>query len=336
MDDLENVHISEKAVHGDGIRQLRKASENPVLDFSANLNPFPPETGWVPNPASLRDYPDDTYTELRESFARSVGRQSDEITVGNGSVEIIRTFCNTIVKDGTKVFIPHPVFAEYELSVKLAGGTLVTDPSDANLRFLCNPNNPTGHFLKREEVTTILEDCEDAGQMLFLDEAFIDLSDPAESLCGNSSENLFIIRSLTKSFAVPGLRIGFGIGNSDLITRLEVNRPPWTINAFAESFALAAIKKFDALVPVRERLKMEREWICQNLSECGLNYLPPGANFILVKLPCTATTFTNKLLDEGIFVRDCTSFGLPNNIRIAVRSHEENEQLIQAVRRCLH
>lgn len=335
MDNLEDVHISEKAVHGDGIRQLRKASENPILDFGANLNPFPPETGWVPNPALIRDYPDDTYAELRESFARSVGRRSDEITVGNGSVDIIRTFCNTMVKADTKVFIPEPVFAEYELSVKLAGGTVVTNPSDAGLRFLCNPSNPTGHFLKYEEVTEILEDCEDAGQMLFLDEAFIDLADPAESLCNNTSENLFIIRSLTKSFAVPGLRIGFGIGNSDLIGKLEVTRPPWTVNAFAESFALAAIKQFNALAGVRERLKTERNWICQNLSECGLNYLPPSANFILVELPETATTFTQKLLDQGIFVRDCTSFGLPNNIRIAVRSRKENEQLIQAVRRCL-
>ena len=335
MDDLEDVHILEKAVHGDGIRLLRKASETHVLDFSANLNPFPPETGWVPNLAMLRDYPDDTYAELRESFARSVGRHSDEITVGNGSVDIIRTFCNMMITTDTKVFIPQPVFAEYELSARLAGGKIVRDSSEANLRFLCNPNNPTGHFLTHEEVITILENCEDAGQMLFLDEAFIDLADPAESMCDISSENLFIIRSLTKSFAVPGLRIGFGIGNSELISRLELYRPPWNVNSFAESFALAAIKKFDALALVRERLKGERNWICQNLSECGLKYLQPGANFILVEVPGTATTFTRKMLVQGIFVRDCTSFGLPNNIRIAVRSRDENEQLIQAVRRCL-
>ncbi|WP_243668402.1 aminotransferase class I/II-fold pyridoxal phosphate-dependent enzyme [Methanoculleus chikugoensis] len=176
---------------------------------------------------------------LKEEIGRTFGRDAAEVAVGNGSVELIRAFCSAVLGTGDAAYVESPTFAEYGVSVRLAGARCTADENGAAVRFLCNPNNPpTGKLLTRVEVLRLLEGVAGRGACLFLDEAFIELSDPAQSVVDVSHENLFLLRSLTKSFAVPGIRFGYAFGAPELIERVETVRLPWTVNAFAESFAI--------------------------------------------------------------------------------------------------
>lgn len=325
-----------KVSHG-GALQLHNATKScGILDFSANLNPFPPDFNWKPDISLISSYPDDSYHELKRKAARKFGCKEEEICVGNGSIEVIRSFFYAAINKGDLVRIDPHTFGEYSLSVRLAGGLCTTNESDKiKGRVICNPNNPTGNLLSFKEMSDIAEEANSKSAWLFADEAFYELADDAETLVGKGISNIFVSRSLTKSFSVPGLRIGFGFGDSEIIDRIEVIRPPWTVNGFAEDFALKALDHYDELEKSRQLIKNEREWLYKNLEECGIDYLPSSANFILLNIGCNSTEFTGKMLAEGIFVRDCSSFGLLQSIRIAVRTRDENRCLMEAMVKCL-
>ena len=328
-------NLPERMEHGGRVRWHRTRGRDELLDFSANINPYPPKIPWKPDPSVLKDYPDDRYETLKEVIGRTFGRDAAEVAVGNGSVELIRAFCSAALGHGDTACIKHPTFAEYEMAVRLAGARCIADSNGASVRFLCNPNNPTGMLHTRPEVLRMLSDAADLGTYLFLDEAFIELSDPRQSLADVPHENLFVLRSLTKSFAVPGIRFGYGLGTPELIERVETVRLPWTVNAFAESFAIEAFRHYDELERSREQIARERGWLCDGLAKIGLAYEPPSANYILVEIPMETEVLVGRLLRHDILVRDCRSFGLPRHIRVAVRTHAENRQLIEALGACL-
>jgi threonine-phosphate decarboxylase len=327
--------IPGRVIHGGALLWHRRRSGRPLLDFSANLNPFPPEIPWKPDPSTLSSYPDDRYEALREAIGRTFHRSPDEIAVGNGSMEIIRVFCQAVLTAGDGFHVEHPTFGEYELSARLAGAHPVEDPARARARFVCNPNNPTGVLLSAGELRDTVKEARAGSGILLLDEAFIELSDPGQSLIHERDPALFVLRSLTKAFAVPGLRFGYGFGDPGLVARMEVLRPPWSVNAFAEEFALLAFRNYDRLGESRRRVAEERAWLEGRLRGLGLAPLPSSANFLLVLLGEPASALTARLLERGILVRDCTSFGLPDSIRVAVRRREENEQLVGALSACL-
>ncbi|HOI14299.1 MAG TPA: histidinol-phosphate transaminase [Methanoculleus sp.] len=328
-------NLPERAEHGGRVRWHRTRETGELLDFSANVNPYPPKIPWVPDPAALKDYPDDRYEALKEVIGRTFGRDVAEVAVGNGSVELIRAFCYTLLGPGDTACITAPTFAEYEMAVRLAGARCTAGETGAAVQFLCNPNNPTGELYSRPEVLRLLGEAAEQGAYLFLDEAFIELSDPAQSVADVSDENLFVLRSLTKSFAVPGIRFGYAFGTPELIEKVETVRLPWTVNAFAESFAIEAFRHYDLLVASRERIARERTWLSSRLDGLGLAYAPPSANYILIAVPVQAEVLVERLLSRGVLVRDCRSFGLPRHIRVAVRTREENRQLIEALEACL-
>jgi threonine-phosphate decarboxylase len=328
-------NLPERMEHGGRVRWHRTRERGELLDFSANVNPYPPEIPWTPDPSVLKDYPDDRYEALKEVIGRTFGRDAAEVTVGNGSVELIRAFCFAMLGRGDTACIRPPTFAEYEMAVLLAGARCTVDDSDAAVRFLCNPNNPTGTLYTRPEVLQLLAETAEQETCLFLDEAFIELSDPRQSLVDVSHENLFVLRSLTKSFTVPGIRFGYGFGTPELIERVETVRLPWTVNAFAESFAIEAFRHYGDLERSRERIARERMWLSRHLDNLGLTCEPPSANYILIEVPMEAEVLVGRLFSRGILVRDCRSFGLPRHIRVAVRTHEENRQLIEALEACL-
>ncbi|MDD1674612.1 MAG: histidinol-phosphate aminotransferase family protein, partial [Methanomicrobiales archaeon] len=316
------------------VRRERRHYKRDFIDFSANLNPFPPHFTWDVSPEILGSYPDEEYAELKERIGKVFSRKPEEIAVGNGSIELIRVFCSAVFEKGTRFFVQNPTFGEYTLSACLAGG--VPAPTEkSRVHFLCNPNNPTGTLQTRSQVIPSFRDIESSGGWMFLDEAFIDLADPAESCADVRSPALFVSRSLTKAFAVPGLRMGYGFGPVDLVERMEILRPPWSVNVYAEAFAFQAFLHFDELAASREAIHQERRFLAAELRERGLSYTPSDANYLLVALPIPATGFSACLAAQGMLVRDCTSFGLPSSIRIAVRRHEENLELLEALSRCL-
>jgi threonine-phosphate decarboxylase len=328
--------IPEKVIHGGLVKRCQEITGKRILDFSASINPFPPAVAWDASRAVLDEYPDDTYTRLKETIGCQFNRDTDEIAVGNGSIELIRVFCSVALKPGSGIWHEEPTFGEYELSASLAGAHTVPRMEEASVAFLCNPNNPTGQLRTREQVRALLESSLRPGSRLFLDEAFIELSDPRQSLADVQDEQLVLIRSLTKSFGVPGIRFGYAFGDPGVISRIEVTRPPWSVNAFAESFAIAAFRHYADLERSRELITSEREWLSRECAHIGLGVSPSMANFLLLDTHQNASDLCLRLQHAGILVRDCTSFGLPETIRIAVRSREENRELIEALAACLH
>jgi threonine-phosphate decarboxylase len=328
----------ERVVHGGTGKLLREKTHKNLLDFSASTNPYPPLFSWKPDPTVLSYYPDDTYAELKECIGKKFRRDPSEICVGNGSIELIRVFCSVVFRDPNRkklFFAGMPTFGEYALSARLAGASPTDFAEDAGVTFLCNPNNPTGSLTKRTDILSRLRSLKNSGAMLFCDEAFIELSDPQESVADLRDPGLFVLRSLTKSFSVPGIRFGYGFGNAALIEQIETARSPWTVNAFAESYAMEAFLHFDELAASRSAINRERAWLVVQITNLGLSCHPSSANYLLVNYGKNVAPLCTCLAQKGIFVRDCTSFGLTECIRIAVRTREENTQLIEVLAACM-
>jgi threonine-phosphate decarboxylase len=332
------VDFPKRVIHGGTGKRQQEKTRKTVLDFSASVNPFPPQVEWQCDPHTLEYYPDDTYSELKEQIGRAFGRDPGEICVGNGSIELIRVFASVVLGNSTKqrhYYLEQPTFGESELSARLAGAEMAAAPDSADVWFVCNPNNPTGSLLPRSEILTRADCIRPQNGILFCDEAFITLSDPAQSVAGTRDPCLFVLHSLTKSFSVPGLRIGFGFGDPALIERIETARSPWCVNAFAEAFARQALLHLDDLAASRAAIAREREQLAGGMHNLGFTSRPSAANYLLVDCGRNVTSLCTSLSLNGILVRDCASFGLPTCIRVAVRTRDENRQLLEALAACV-
>jgi threonine-phosphate decarboxylase len=343
--------------HGGKVRQAASLLGAEPLDFSANINPLgPPDLTEVVlrELKSIGHYPDNTYADFKQAAADFLGIYPQSIVPGNGSSEIIRLFAETVLEEGETVLIPQPTFGEYETQSVLAGGSVrkvplcpdglpeLTDEdlSGAKALFLCNPNNPTGWLLTRDQVLEIADRCEENEIFILVDEAFIELSDPERSLAqiAPDREYLLVMRSLTKSFAVPGLRLGFGVTNSLLAEVMNRARIPWSISSIASAAGVYLLKHPDYLSKSREIISSERAWLSEALEGLGFRPYPSAVNFILADIGpsgISSLELARRAMSEGVLIRDCTSFGLKNHIRVAVRMREENERLIGALKAAL-
>ncbi|MFA5236316.1 MAG: aminotransferase class I/II-fold pyridoxal phosphate-dependent enzyme [Methanoregula sp.] len=329
------VDFPKSVIHGGTGKRQRENTGKNLLDFSASLNPLPPRFAWHCDPVCLSSYPDNEYVQLKECIAHAFHRDPEEICVGNGSIELIRVFCSVVLSGKMTYFTESPTFGEYALSARLAGASEADTYEAAGVSFICNPNNPTGELRCRSDLMAHLRDVSSHGGMLFADEAFIELADPSESLVAVCEPPLFVLRSLTKSFAIPGIRFGYGFGDPDLIAKIETARPPWSVNAYAEAFALQAFHHIEELGKSRDYIQKERYWLSSHIEELGLRCHPSSVNYLLIDCARNVKPLCTQLETYGILVRDCTSFGLASCIRVAVRTHEENKMLVEALSACV-
>ncbi|MDD1733081.1 MAG: threonine-phosphate decarboxylase CobD [Methanothrix sp.] len=345
--------------HGGRVREAERRLGCEPLDFSANINPL----GWPPIQDVLKSemhrlghYPDNRYTEFRKAAASFVEALPENIVPANGSSEMIRLFSETTLCEGDVAIIPFPTFGEYENQSRLFGAIIrrtdlgpfgelnVNDSSlkDAKCIFLCNPNNPTGCLLPRSRVEELARRCEHFETFLLVDEAFIELSDPDQSVARLAPQMSFItvMRSLTKSFGVPGLRLGFGVTNDEMAKIMSRARIPWSISSIASAAAVELLMKHrEHLEKARCVIKNELVWLADQLERLGLKPCRSSVNFILVNIVLSglpSAELAQRMADMGILVRDCQSFGLGENyIRVAVRNRDENERLIAALKSVL-
>ena len=343
--------------HGGKFREAASIGPAP-LDFSANINPLgspPLEAVVLKELERIGYYPDNKYVEFRQAAARFVGVGPENIVPGNGSSELIRLFAEMILGEGGLALIPQPTFGEYENQSLLAGGRVCrveigpggmprfsdSDLNDAKAAFICNPNNPTGILLPYEEIASLAERCEDYETFLLVDEAFIELSDPDQSIAelAPKAEYLFVMRSLTKSFGVPGLRLGFGVTNPVVAEIMDRARIPWSLGSIAAAAGSYLLGQEDFLERSRRVIRDELEYLTSALKMLGLRPLESSVNFILVDVASSGIAsddLSDRMTAEGVLIRDCQSFGLGRSyIRVAVRNRNENEQLISALERVL-
>lgn len=346
-----------RAVHGGpDYAELAALGLRPeeALDFSANTHPFGPPAGVAPALAclgrALERYPDSEAGELRGRLGERLGVSPARILCGNGSAEILWLAALAYLQPGAPVLILGPTFGEYRVAAALAGAEavehrareedgFVPDIEGAleaahRLRpqalFLCNPNNPTGHYLGREAVARLVAALPEA--LVVLDEAYVSLAEsPWRALDLLDRGNVLMVRSLTKDYALAGLRLGYALGREDLIAALRQVQPPWSVNAAAQAAGLAALADAGYLEVVLRRLAEAKTYLLEGLTALGLFCQPSAAPFFLVKVG-HAPTLRHQLLQRGILVRDCSSFGLTQHIRLSPRSLEDCRRLLAALK----
>jgi histidinol-phosphate aminotransferase len=337
-------------VHAELEKLGLKAEE--VIDFSVSSNPFsyPPAVAEAACKAVINRYPDSESTELREQLAGQLGVPAGNILVGSGSMEIIRLITLAYFGSGDSVLILKPTFGEYELAVQIAGAKVTElwgkeendfafniDEAVSVIRerkpkgvFICNPNNPSGQYLTQDQVKKVLTACGDS--LLVLDEAYIAFTEGAWPSAGLVSKgNLVIVRSMTKDYALAGLRLGYAVASPQIIGNLKRVCPPWNVNAAAQAAGLAALTDEDYLKQCDARIRQSKNYLTKELEMMVFTVLPSKTNFFLVKVG-NGRGFREKLLKQGLMLRDCTSFGLPEYVRIAALSMPDCQKLIAAIR----
>ncbi len=330
-------------------------SPEEVLDFSANLNPFgpPPSVRGVLGKVDIAQYPDTEVTHLRRVLSQKLGVGVENIMVGNGTTQLIHLAALAYLGRGKRALLIEPSFSEYKIACQISGASIISHRllRRNNFRlniedtirlighrpkviFIGNPNNPTGQYLARAELEKLLSSSQDS--LVVLDEAYLSFVDKpwGSSLEMTRRHNLFVLRSMTKDYALAGLRLGYGVAREEIIATLGRICPPWSVNALAQEAGIAALKEEGYLKRCQAELKRAKNFLLTELSRLGLEPVPSNANFFLVEVG-NATDFRQRLLKRKILVRDCTSFGLPCYIRIAPRTLPECQRLIAAAKEVL-
>ncbi|MCE5263600.1 MAG: cobyric acid synthase [Deltaproteobacteria bacterium] len=345
--------------HGGNLRRIALASGRAmgeILDFSANINPLGPPESFRPlisaRIAELVHYPDPDCTELVRAFSVRYGVSPDEVLMGNGSTELL--FLLPQICGKARALIPCPAYLDYARAAELAGCTVVSIPLREEAGFaadleaiglqlrgdeillLGRPNNPTGQMIPAAGVRELAAG--HPGTLFVVDEAFADFAPEAEPLiAAGRPENIVILKSLTKFYAMPGLRLGAIVATPKRISRLRDRMPPWSVNTLAQAAGEACLRDSDYAA---ETCRFVGEWRAELAAALGalpgLFVYPGAANFLLVRTDrrdLDASEIGRRLLQEGIAIRDCANFaGLDRRFfRVAVRTAAENDRLCQAL-----
>lgn len=328
---------------------------NPVkLDFSANINPLgaPPRVIEVMKEAlcSVSAYPDPYCRQAIHAISIHEKVDQDQVILGNGAAELIYSYCQA-VKPG-KALIAIPCFSEYLKVLENESCHILyhlLSPQDnfvldrnillaisnhqPDVLFLINPNNPTGMTIEKKLLEEIIQLCAHLDIRLFIDECFIELSYTNFSGINYISrhKNIFVLKALTKTYALPGIRIGYGItADTSLLSKMAGSVQSWNVSVPAQAAVPAAFQEIEYLDTARKIINTERKWLFNQLVKSGFTVYPSAANFLLFQAPAD---LDSKLLKEGILIRNCSNFtGLgPGWFRLAVRIRDENLILVQTI-----
>jgi L-threonine-O-3-phosphate decarboxylase len=347
-----------KVVHGgvtdSEIAAARARGLDPV-DLSASLNPYGPHPSVVKaaQEATFARYPEADAHTLRACYAASAGVEPACVLAGNGSTELFYLITRAAAATGSTALILGPTFGEYRAAVEAAGMEHVewraTPPrfaplldewseciarSKPRLVFFCNPNNPTGAILARDQVERLHTQVRDHGGTLVVDEAYMDFAWPEEQGMQQPRPGLAVVRSLTKLHAIPGLRLGFLLAEPDFIAEAERHQPSWSVSAPATAAGMQALRQASFALESRQRVAESRDRLKRTLTAAGLAMGPSMANFLLIEAGNGARARA-ALLERSWVVRDCASFGLPGHIRVSIPRDDLADRLEQDLVECL-
>lgn len=338
-------------IHGGNLLRLSEAAgmaEERLLDFSASINPLgmPRQARQAIGRAlqGLGHYPDTEARRLRQAISERYSIEDRSIIVANGSTELIYLIPRAL-RPG-RVLVTAPAFSEFERAALLSGarvrrlalrkhagfsidpGAFIDAMKGSDMAILCNPNNPTGRMLGREEVLETARAARRNRCVLVVDEAFMDFC-PGGSVLGEKNPYLIVLRSLTKFYALAGLRLGFGFFPAGIRRKIEGFKEPWSVNTLAQAAGTAALGDSGFATRTLGLIKRERNYLVKALDSLGMRTYPSDANYILAVCRDSAA-LTRGLIKSGIAVRDCSNFrGLGRtHVRIAVRSRRENDALL--------
>ncbi len=345
-------------IHGGNIREIAKAAGLPasdIIDFSANINPLGPP-GWLrplisASLGSLVHYPDPNYTGLYDAVEARYGIPTDETIVGNGSTDILYWLPRAL--KSKRAVVPVPAYADYTVASSLAGLTvkhillkaengflpemaeLEAELTRDDIVFLGHPNNPTGLTCDADAVRRLAREKKES--VFVVDEAFGDFVADFKSLRNDRPPNVIVLFSLTKFYAIPGLRLGLAFADRSLVSRIKAVMPPWSVNQPAQLVGEQALRDSDYAARTRDYVARCRALLVRELQAIpGLKVYPGEANFLLIRIErkdLDGPLLAKKLLPHGIAIRLCGNFaGLDDRyFRIAVRAEDENERLCDAL-----
>ena len=339
-----------KMIHGGDIYR-----HPDMIDFSSNCNPFGP-------PQSVQDaicraagqighYPDVQCSLLRDALSAKLHVPGAWIFFGNGAAEVI--FAAVTALKPQKALLPAPTFAEYAQALETVGCEIQYEQTaeadgfalpmdfaeqiteDIDMVFLCNPNNPTGNLLSREETERVIRRAGALDCTVVLDECFLDFVEKPDefSMLGELAAypHVILLKAFTKLYAMAGVRLGYGISsNPAIIEKLERSVQPWNVSSLSQAAGLAALTEDAYVRESLTTLRAERAYLLQALEKLGCRTYASQANYIFFR---GETTLGEKLRAAGFLVRDCSNYaGLGKGYyRVAVRLHEDNVKLVQAL-----
>ena len=347
VEQLPNVH------HGAfdfGELEALGISPDEVIDFSVNSNPFGPITAvsHALTTVPIERYPDKQCLALRRALSEHLHRPMHDILVGSGTAELLWLLALAFVRPGDKALILKPTFGEYENVVQMMGGVVeaitavsqndfahqtnrITNQlhqTDYRLLFICNPNNPTGTAMPIAQIEAWAEAFPNT--LIVIDEAYINFAPGVETMTSIQNPNLLILRSMTKDYAMAGLRLGYAVGHQHIIEAMARVQPPWSVNGMAQAAGVAALADTDFLQTSVPKLLQNKNILIDGLKNAGYEPVPSTTHYFILPVG-NAATFRSQLLTQKLQVRDCASFGLPNYVRIATRTVEENGRLLIAI-----
>jgi histidinol-phosphate aminotransferase len=349
-----------KYVPGKSVKEAQAESGiAEMVKLASNENAFGASPSSVRSIREMADqihvYPDSQSREIRSRLAAHLGVQAAQITTGNGADGVIYNLGMAVIDQGDEVIFPRITFPIYETISRVMRGVPVysgmkdlhIDLGDIEKKltdrtkviFLCNPNNPTGDALAPAEVRALLKRLPEH-VLVVLDEAYIDFTEPERRLDSvgifrEGMSNLFILRTFSKIYGLAGLRFGYGIADAQLVSLINLIKPPFDVSILAEQAAINALDDQDFVRRTVAGCAEEKRYFYRELNALGLAYLRSHTNFILIDTGRDARQLCQALLRQGVIVRAATLYSLPTHIRVTIGRHAENERFFEALRAVL-
>lgn len=354
--------MNDKWKHGGNVYEIRrqsKANAANLVDFSANINPAGLPEGLKEVLAEAMDdlihYPDPDYVELKQEIAAFTKQREEYVQLGNGAIELLYMLVEYLKPQ--KACVVAPAFIEYERSLQRYGAaidwiTLKADAAfqltlevvkshvqkDTDLLIVCNPNNPTGHLIPKNELLAINAHCQAMGCALLVDESFIDFVGPEASIAPllGTHKQVYILRSMTKFFAIPGLRLGFLLSADQRLHKwCQDYRTPWMINHLANIAGITVLRDREYMLKTLEIIPRLRVQLCEALRNVKNTIVfDSKANYLFFQYNNKKIDLKKRLLEYGIMIRSCSNYrGLDERYyRVAVKTEAENKRLIKALK----
>jgi histidinol-phosphate aminotransferase len=322
-----------------------------VIKLNTNENPYPPSPKVIEaikntTPEQLRRYPQPMADTFRQAAAEVLGVEAENIICVNGGDELLNLAIRALCDENRPVAYPTPTYSLYPVLAKIQNCPAVEIPFDnefnlpaklassgAALTIVCNPNAPSGTFIPKEELSQLAEELK---TILLVDEAYVDFAGDSCLELVKKFDNVIILRSMSKGYSLAGLRFGFGIANENLINGLMKIKDSYNVDTVAIAAATAAIQDQQYFKNNVKKIKIERKFLTEKLTELGFEVLASQANFVFAKpLKMRAIDIYEKLKDRNIYVRYWAYLDIKDKLRISVGTDEQNEKLINALKEIL-
>jgi histidinol-phosphate aminotransferase len=345
-----------KYVPGKSVREaMAELGLKEVIKMASNENPFGSSArarAALPElAAELHVYPDALNEALRGALAGKLDVPREMLTIGNGADGVIYNLGMAVLDQDDEALIPRISYPIYESIIRVMRATVTftamkglrIDLEDLARRvtprtkalFLCNPNNPTGDALPRAEVLAFLRSLPPT-VLAVLDEAYIDFADPecrpgAVALVKGGMRNLFVLRTFSKLYGLAGVRVGYGVGDPQIVELIHRIKPPFGVSTIAERLALAALEDAQFAWKTLEDCAREKRYFSAELGRLGLDFVPSHTNFVLADTRRDCQEVFRRLMARGFIVRPAVQYGLPTWVRITIGQHKENVRLFRAL-----